>query len=105
MPLGRLAECRGCGAQLHVCRMCTFFVPGRQFGCREERAEDVSKKESANFCDWFKPNPAAHRPPDSARTNAARSSLEQLFGGPGGEDGADGARPAALDDLFGPPRK
>jgi len=105
MPLSRLAECRACRAQLHVCRMCLYFDPRLQFGCREDRAEDVTKKDAANFCDWFRPNPAAHEPPDTARADASRAKLDTLFGGSG--DSPDGGDPArkALDDLFGPPRK
>ena len=35
LPLRRLEECRGCGAELHVCRMCEFYDTGVAKHCRE----------------------------------------------------------------------
>lgn len=108
LPLSRRAECRACGAELHVCRLCTSYDPGAAGSCSEDRAEDVTDKERANFCDWFAPACDAYQPAERAAAEAARAQLEALFSG-GREWGAAGPGAAArdarvrseLEDLFG----
>lgn len=103
LPLSRLAECPKCRAYLHACRLCEFYDPRLADKCREERAEEVRDKEGANFCDWFKPRPNAHRPPDSAKMQAAKAKLDDLFGGDTETtDNRSGAARNKLDELFGP---
>lgn len=104
LPLTRLDACPHCRAELHVCRMCLHFEPRWRQGCREERAEDVSERERANFCDYFSPRAGAFQARSAAAADSARAELEALFG--------DAPRPAtgeaaeaeqsrkALDDLF-----
>ncbi|OGI50881.1 MAG: hypothetical protein A3B81_05660 [Candidatus Muproteobacteria bacterium RIFCSPHIGHO2_02_FULL_65_16] len=99
LPLSRLAECPACRAYLHACRMCRFYAPRLAGKCREERAEEVRDKEHANFCDWFKPRPDAHRPPDLEKSRATKTKLDAMFGG-GTDTKADTAR-AKLDELLG----
>ena len=79
LPLARLDECPKCRAQVHVCRMCTRFTTRLPKGCTEEDAPDVRDKKSANFCDYFKPNPAAFDPAEQTAEAAARSALDALF--------------------------
>jgi hypothetical protein len=79
LPLARLDECPKCRVQLHVCRMCTRFTTRLPKGCTEEDAPDVRDKKSANFCDYFKPNPAAFDPAEQNAQAAARASLDSLF--------------------------
>ncbi|HLS80931.1 MAG TPA: hypothetical protein VK025_05960 [Steroidobacter sp.] len=108
LPLRRLEECRKCGAELHVCRMCEWYSTAVAKHCREPMAEEVKDKERANFCDYFKPRPDAWTggsPQDSAAR--ARSELEALFGGPSAESApspADRARDE-LEALFGKKKK
>ena len=101
LPLSRLAECPKCRAYLHACRMCRFYDPRLTGQCQEERAEEVRNKENANFCDWFKPRPDAHRPPDAEKFRAAKAGLDSLFGGSasGSPEKKDTAR-GKLDELF-----
>jgi len=95
-PLSRYQPCRRCGADLYVCRMCLHHDPRWQNACREERAEPPRSKETANFCDWFKPRPGAFQGGGGdARHQAA---LDALFGGAPSSSGAASANP--LDDLF-----
>lgn len=54
LPMSRREECPLCSADQHVCKMCKEF-DGRNH-CSESRAEDVSDKEKANFCDYFSPS-------------------------------------------------
>lgn len=107
MPLSRLETCRACGAEIHCCRACEFYEPRWRRGCREERAEDVSDRERANFCDYIRLRPDACQPRPDTAASRARAELDALFGG--GEPAAPAdAAPSAeararaeLERLFG----
>jgi hypothetical protein len=105
LPLSRLAECPKCRAYLHCCRLCHFYNPRLTSQCDEERAEEVRDKEGANFCDWFKPRPDAHRPRGSEKTQAAKSRLDDLFGGTQTSGAKAEAARDKLSDLFAPGKK
>jgi len=77
-PLSRYAECLGCRAELHVCRMCRFYDTRVAQACREPMAEEVKDKTRANFCDYFEPRPDAYAGPDGPPT--ADAALSALFG-------------------------
>ncbi len=79
LPLTRLDECPKCRAQLHVCRMCTRWAPRLPKGCSEDDAPEVRDKKGANFCDYFKPSPAAYHPAEQSAEQAARAALDALF--------------------------
>jgi hypothetical protein len=107
LPLRRLEECRACGAELHVCRLCEFYDTGVAKSCREPVAEEVKDKTRANFCDYFRPRPGAFIPAGDEAARA-RAQLESLFGG-GESRGPSAANPsdedearARLESLFGP---
>ncbi len=78
-PFGRRAECLSCHAELHVCRMCRHYDPGKAKQCREPMAEEVKDKTRANFCEWFQPG--ANTGPRDNRQSASRAALDDLFGG------------------------
>ncbi len=80
LPLRRLEECRACGAELHVCRMCEFYDTAKAKHCREPIAEEVKDKTQANFCDYFRPTAAAWQPGQLSAAEQARAQLEALFG-------------------------
>ena len=95
--------------------MCSFFDPAVVEQCREDDAEEVKNKEGANFCDYFRPNPAAHDSRYVSAEGQARSQLDALFGAaddPGsqsqpesgtdaaGEDQGNTDGPADAEDLF-----
>lgn len=105
LPLAREAECPKCRAYLHCCRLCHSYNKNVTSQCDEERAEEVRNKEGANFCDWFKPRPNAHRTSSAGKSNAAKASLDSLFGGsPVSHDKSEMARDK-LGDLFGSGKK
>ncbi len=81
LPLSRRDQCPECFAELHVCRMCLHFDASVPRQCREDGAEDVTEKERANFCDWFKPSAQAFDPQRKSQADAARDALDALFGG------------------------
>lgn len=107
LPFRRLERCRDCEAELHVCRMCGFYAPNLRDQCTEEMAEEVRNKESANFCDYFKPCAGAYRArAEDPRARTARAQLDDLFGS-ADADGADAASAdpgerarRRLNDLF-----
>jgi hypothetical protein len=51
--IARTETCPKCDADLHCCRNCRFFDPGRHNQCAETQAEWVQEKARANFCDHF----------------------------------------------------
>jgi ribosome-binding protein aMBF1 (putative translation factor) len=80
LPLSRRDECARCRAELHVCRMCVEYDTQVAKHCREPIAEEVSDKQQANFCDFFRPSPSAWVAPNTAAVDQARADLERLFG-------------------------
>ena len=105
LPLRRREECRACGAELHVCRLCEFHDTAVAKSCREPVAEEVKDKTRSNFCDYFSPRPHAYSATGDAAATA-RSELESLFGGsePAAASPQDEAR-AKLEELFGGPAR
>ena len=107
LPLGRRDECPGCTADLHVCRMCRMYDRREPTGCTEEDALEVTEKERANFCDYFKPSADAFSPELIRAHDKAQSEAAALFGGAPPSD-AGGARtepggesePAEKDDAL-----
>lgn len=98
-PFSRRAECPACQAELHVCRLCVLFNPRISERCEEPRAEHPRDDARANFCDYFKPRPDAHTPPDAGKSAVARSRVDALFGGHPAD--ATGSAHDKLNDLFG----
>lgn len=80
MPLRRRDECPACSADLHVCKMCEFYDTSVAKSCREPVAEEVTDKERANFCDYFRGRPGAGGGGPGGEAEAARSQLDALFG-------------------------
>jgi len=101
LPLRRLEECRACGAELHVCKLCRFYDTSKAKHCQEPIAEEVKDKERANFCDYFTPRPDAFSTVADTAAQAARAELDALFGGnPAGPANAEDAARHQLEDLF-----
>lgn len=105
LPLGRQDECPKCRAQLHVCRMCSFFDARLARGCREKDAEEIADREHANFCGYFTASANAYQAPDAGRKQAAQAQLDALFGGPPADPQRDAARERAEALFRGPGKK
>jgi hypothetical protein len=103
LPLSRQDQCPDCFVYLHNCRMCSFFDPAVVEQCREDDAEEVKNKEGANFCDYFRPNPAAHDARYVSAEGQARSQLDTLFGSADNEGSgtADAGDDDGRDDAEG----
>jgi hypothetical protein len=80
LPVSRLAKCKSCNADLHVCRLCRFYDTTVSNSCTEPVAEKVVDKQRRNFCGFFQPNPQVRHKPANVGTEAARSQLDALFG-------------------------
>lgn len=100
-PISRRDECPSCRAELHVCRFCQHFDSRVADQCREDRAEAVTDKQAANFCDFFSPSTQAFSAQEQKRGSDARSAAEALFSG-GAESESDladgGARGESRDE-------
>jgi hypothetical protein len=96
LPLARLDECPQCRVHLHVCRMCTHYAPRLTDACDEDDAIEVRDKQSANFCDYFRPNPGAYTTKDNEAETAARAQLSALFDGASSDD-SSGERTGAVE--------
>ena len=99
MPLSTYATCRTCRASLHVCRLCQFDNSTWRSDCNEPRAESVSDREKANFCDWFKPQVGLPASGQSDQPDDAREQLASLFGSVN-ESPDTGESAETLDALF-----
>ena len=99
-PISRQDTCPSCTNYLHVCRMCVYFDAAVPRQCLEDDAEDVVEKEKLNFCEWYKPSPAAFDPARKSHENKARNELQTLFGEGQGDDPDDDEQTSAAEDLF-----
>ena len=59
--------------------MCVEYDVSYAKHCKEPTAEEVRKKDEANFCDHFKPKPGAYAPSDTAELERSKSALDALF--------------------------
>jgi hypothetical protein len=75
LPLRRLDVCKACNAELHVCKMCVEYDTSYAKHCKEPTAEEVRKKDEANFCDHFKPKAGAYIAKD---TEVSKSGIEGI---------------------------
>jgi hypothetical protein len=59
--------------------MCVEFDTSYAKHCKEPTAEEVRRKDEANFCDHFKPKTGAYVAKDSAEIERAKAALNDLF--------------------------
>ncbi len=77
--ISRRDTCSHCDADLHCCRNCRFFDPGKHDQCAETQAEWVSEKERADFCDYFEPRTSIDLVNRSASgTESTRDAFDAL---------------------------
>jgi hypothetical protein len=98
--------CPDCAVELHVCRMCRRYAPSAPDACDEEDAPEVRNKTTANFCDYFHPDPDAFKGGEKRAEEKARARLEALFGDDAGDKPAadsgsvPDSEPRAEDDWI-----
>jgi len=59
--------------------MCIEYDTSYAKHCKEPTAEEVRKKDEANFCDHFKPKAEAYIAKDLTKLARAKSALDDLF--------------------------
>jgi hypothetical protein len=59
--------------------MCIEYDTSYAKHCKEPTAEEVRKKDEANFCDHFKPKAEAYIDKDLTELARAKSALDDLF--------------------------
>ena len=79
LPISRHAHCEKCFEVLHCCRMCRHYEPDRRPYCDHERAEPPVEKETANFCEFFRPV-NRYEKSSAAGSDKARNDFAALFG-------------------------
>lgn len=105
LPIARLDLCPDCGVELHVCRMCSHYLPSVPAACTEEDAEEIHEKTRANFCEFYAVSAQAFDGAERAADVRARDQLAALFGSGRDEsrDGGSGVdRDASGEDAPAP---
>jgi hypothetical protein len=59
--------------------MCKQYAPTAPDACNEEDAPEVHNKTTANFCDYFDPDPDVFDGSERQAEAAARAKLDALF--------------------------
>ncbi len=78
--LGRIpfkASCPKCDSDLHVCKNCRFYSPGKPNDCAMPGTDHVRDREASNFCEEFAPSLT---PPENSHNQAALDKAKRLFG-------------------------
>ena len=99
-PFVRLAQCKTCAADLHVCRLCKFYNPKFFEKCDHELAEAAREVDVANFCQYFQPKADAYNPQERSRADAAMAKLNALFGESIDDNGKEVVAKDKFNDLF-----
>ena len=74
--------CPKCGFELHSCKQCTYFDPGKRFECMQPVQERVPKKDVRNDCTFYEIRVSREKEtstPATLRPNDARQAFENLF--------------------------
>lgn len=76
----RNSTCGYCGTDLHSCKNCKFYEPGRHYDCNETVEEIIVDKERSNFCDYFKAKNTFSKTNNSDSAAKAKDAFLKLFG-------------------------
>lgn len=63
LKIGFRAACPHCSSDLHVCKNCRYYAPGKPNDCLVPGTDPIRDREAANFCEEFKPLILADIPP------------------------------------------
>lgn len=65
------AVCHNCGNDLHVCKNCRHYAPGKPNDCNVPGTPPIKDREASNLCEDFSPKPDASPP----QKNTPKKSL------------------------------
>ena len=68
------AMCPKCGSDLHVCKTCRYYSPGKPNDCLVPGTDYVRDREASNLCEEFSP---LGTPPSG---QSATDKAKRLFG-------------------------
>jgi hypothetical protein len=77
--VGFEGTCPKCNADLHTCRMCTFFDPGSRFECRKPLTARIVNKGGRNQCELFSARIVVEKETSSGKPTDARQAFANLF--------------------------
>lgn len=79
---GRTESCHRCSADLKVCLNCVSYDARVAHECRDKRADPVTDKNMANFCEYFDfiRRQWAAKTDGNSREDVARANLKKLLG-------------------------
>jgi len=75
--IGFKATCPYCDIDLHCCKNCRYFSPGKPNDCMVPGTEYVRDREAANFCEEFKVKISSDPNPNEKETLKTR--FDSLF--------------------------
>ncbi|HSX26681.1 MAG TPA: hypothetical protein VLE89_06715 [Chlamydiales bacterium] len=61
--IGFRAVCPHCDTDLHVCKNCRYYSPGKPNDCAVPGTEYIRDREANNFCEEFKVKLDMEKPP------------------------------------------
>jgi hypothetical protein len=73
------SACPKCHADLHTCRLCTYFDPGARFECRKTITARIMNKNARNLCELFAARTVVERETSSGAPTDARQAFANLF--------------------------
>ena len=74
--------CPKCGFELHSCKQCMYFDPGKRFECMQPVPERIPKKDARNECTFYEIRVTTEKEtstPATLRPHDARQAFENLF--------------------------
>lgn len=73
--IGFRSTCPFCDFDLHICKNCKFYLPGKPNDCSIPNIEPVQDKEKNNFCDDF----VANDQPLTRKNSSIEEISQKLF--------------------------
>jgi hypothetical protein len=73
------SSCPKCKADLHTCRLCTYFDPAARFECRKPITARIVNKQARNTCELFVARTVVERETSSGAPSDARQAFANLF--------------------------
>jgi ubiquitin len=73
------SSCPKCNADLHSCRLCTYFDPAARFECSKSIPARIVNKNARNTCELFSARIVVERETSSGPPTDARQAFAKLF--------------------------
>jgi hypothetical protein len=90
--IGFRDACETCGTDLHVCKNCKYYFPGKPNDCLVPNTEYVSDREKFNFCEDFAPQNLSKSPLSLKKEDIAKKLFK--------DNDNDDDFPSSFDSLF-----